>query len=331
MPRQSDGYDTRPWHYSFVADPLFLAEVVETLVDMDLVDLESDGPWPGDPEDSDTYEPDWNQIHPADRDTGAPLQPSTEPSSVIDEVRKRANGGFLVPPPDVLDTLAWYTPIHRFGLGSAIYIRESAVFTVAGAIINRLREPERYDHANVDGACRAAMSILYLHEAFHHKIESLAIRFEMVERICRYLPYSDDVYIPLIKQKSDDVLEEALACAEMYRRFKTERLYRRGVPKSVRDATVAMLPDWFRTLPPSYREAGRYLSDRTFDYAQRRALMSQVHEAAAEPKRAASEWKPGPHLCRGLFDCQRITHVLVPKGQQPILPWIGHVPLCHHR
>jgi predicted RNA binding protein YcfA (HicA-like mRNA interferase family) len=186
-------------------------------------------------------------------------------------------------------------------------------------------ESERYEPVNVDGACRAGMSILYLHEAFHHKIESLAIRFEIVERTRRYLPYSNAVYIPLIKQKSDDVLEEALACAEMYRRFKNEKLYRRGVPKLVRDATIAMLPDWFRTLPPSYREAGRYLFDRTFDHAQR-TLVSQVHEAAAAPKRQASEWNLAPHLCRGLFDCQRITHVLVPKGQEPILPWIGHAP-----
>ena len=305
-----------------MTDPLSPAEVVDTLVDMDLVDLESDGPWPGDPDDSDAYEPDWSQIHPAGLETDAPLGHSIEPSSISDEARKRAGGGFLIPPPDVLDALAWYTPIHRFGLGSAIYIRESAVFTVAAAIINRLPESERYEPVNVDGACRAGMSILYLHEAFHHKIESLAIRFEIVERTRRYLPYSSDVYIPLIKQKSDDVLEEALACAEMYRRFKNEKLYRRGVPKLVRDATIAMLPDWFRTLPPSYREAGRYLYDRTFDHAQR-TLMSQVHEAAAAPKRQASEWNLAPHLCRGLFDCQRITHVLVPKGQQPILPWIG--------
>ncbi|MCV6999871.1 type II toxin-antitoxin system HicA family toxin [Mycolicibacterium alvei] len=309
-----------------MADPLWLPEVVDTLVDMDLVDLDSVGPWPGDPEDADIYEPDWTQIHPNDRMADSPLDDlPIGQSAVIDEVRKRASGGFLVPPRDVLDALAWYTPIHYFGLGSAIYIRESAVFDVAVAILNRLPEPERGQPANVMGACRAAMSVLYLHEAYHHKIESLAIRFEMVERTRRYLPYSKGVFIPLIKQGSDDVLEESLACAEMYRRFKKEDLYRRGVAKVVRDATIAMLPEWFRALPPSYREAGRYLHDRTFDYAQR-ALMSQVHEAAVSPIRAASEWNLAPHLRRGLFDCQRITHVLVPKGEQPILPWIGHAP-----
>lgn len=86
-----------------------------------------------------------------------------------------------------------------------------------------------------------------------------------------------------------------------------------------------MLPEWFRTLPPSYREAGRYVYDETFDHAQR-TLMSQVHEATSAPKRAADEWTLASHLCRGLFDCRRITHVLVPTGQKPILPWIGHSP-----
>jgi hypothetical protein len=271
-----------------VADPLSLPEVVDTLVDMDLVDLDSDGPWPGDPEGSDVYEPDWTQIRPDDRVADATLDSVTRPSTVIDEVRKRATGGFMVPPPDVLDALAWLLRLRLGHLHSRI-----SVFDVAAAILNRLPEPEREKPANVMGACRAAMSVLYLHEAYHHKIESLAIRYEIVERTRRYPPYSKAVYIPLIKQGSDDAREEALACAEMYRRFKNEKLYRRGVPKLVRDSTIAMLPEWFRTLPPSYREAGRYLYDQTSDHAQR-TLMSQVHEAAHSPRRPAPEWNLAP-------------------------------------
>ena len=68
------------------------------------------------------------------------------------------------PPVDVLDALAWYTPIHYFGLGAAIYIGEAAVFDVAAAIVNRLAIPwEREEDANLNGAFRAAMSVLYLH------------------------------------------------------------------------------------------------------------------------------------------------------------------------
>lgn len=299
--------------------------MVDTLVDMDLVDLNGDGPWPGEPDGADVYEPDWTQIHPeraSDMWTDSALNPW---DAAVGEVRQRSKKGFPIPPPDVLDALAWYTPMHYFGLGSAIYIRESAVLDVAASIFARLQPAEREDEQNAIGACGAAMSVLYLHEAFHHKIESLAIRYEIVERARRYVPYTQQVTSPLLRQGSDDVLEEALACAEMYRRFKGELPYRRGVPAAVRRATLEMLPEWFRTLPPSYREAGHYLHDLPFGAAAA-LLMGQVHEATTSPTRDSGEWDLAPHLMRGLFNCQGITHVLVPKGEQPLLPWIGHAP-----
>lgn len=309
-----------------MADALSIAAVVDTLVEMDLVDLNGTGPWPGEPEGVDVYEPDWSQIHPAQPDLeDAPSNWVGNSQSVYDEVRRRANSGFLEPPKDVIDAQAWYTPLHYFGLGSAIYIREAAVLELAAVILSRLSPTERDDDANVLGACRAAMSVLYLHEAFHHKIESMAIRFEMVERIRRYLPYHQDVVIPLMRKGSDDVLEEALACAEMLRRFKTEDVYRRGVPLVVRRATLALLPEWFKLLPPSYRQAGRYLADGAFAQGAKQ-LMCQVQEATISPLRNPAEWDLAPHLHRGLFDCKRITHVVVPVGERPLLPWIGHIP-----
>lgn len=131
--------------------------------------------------------------------------------------------------------------------------------------------------------------------------------------------------IPLIRQGSEDVLEEALACAEMFRRFKTEEVYRRGVPLVVRRATLALLPEWFKLLPPSYRQAGRYLADGSFVQGSK-SLMCQVQEATTAPLRNSREWDLAPHLQRGLFDCKRITHILVPVGERPLLPWIGHAP-----
>jgi len=308
-----------------MVESLSPARVVDTLVDMDLVDLNGDGPWPGEPDDADIYEPDWTQIHP-ERTPESWTDRALNPwAAAVEEVRRSSKKGFLVPPPDLLDALAWYTPMHYFGLGSAIYISESAVLDVAASIFARLQPAEREEEQNVMGACRAAMSVLYLHEAFHHKVESLAIRYEIVERARRYLPYTQQVTIPLLRQGSDEVLEEALACAEMYRRFKSEALYRRGVPVAVRRATLEMLPEWFRTLPPSYREAGRYLHDLPFGGATAH-LMGQVQEATSSPVRDGVEWDLAPHLLRGLFNCQRITHVLVPLGQRPFLPWVGHAP-----
>jgi predicted RNA binding protein YcfA (HicA-like mRNA interferase family) len=313
------------WQHSAVAESLTLTKIVDTLVDLDVVDLDGVGPWPGEPDDADVYEPDWAQVHPNQSDaTDMPMNMSRIDSALFNEVRTRASGGFNVPPPDVLDALAWYTPIHYFGMGAAIYIRESAVVTVAVSIMSGLDPVEREDWFNVMGSLRAAMSVLYLHEAFHHKIESLAIRFEVIERERRYLPYDDNVVIPLLKQRSDDVMEEALACAEMYRRFSGEAVYRKGVSDTVRKATLRMLPLWFQTLPPSYNQAGKFLKDTNFDLALA-GLMSQVQEATTTPKRDATQWDLAPHQIRGLFNCQNITHVLVPLGQQPILPWIGNV------
>lgn len=51
-----------------------------------------------------------------------------------------------------------------------------------------------------------------------------------------------------------------------------------------------------------------------------------MHESIAAPRRDANEWNLSPHLCRGIFDCKRITHVVVPARQTPVLPWIDQSP-----
>lgn len=261
-----------------MTESLNIAEVVNTLVELDLVDLYGSGPWPGEPEESDVYETDWSQVLPTSPDIETTqMESSVSPwTSTCEEIWKRSEAGFLVPPDNVIDALAWYTPIHYYGLGSAIYIREAAVFDVAATILNRLEPHQQEDEVNAAATSRAAMSVLYLHEAFHHKIESLAIRYEIVERTRRYVPYSDDVMTPLLRAGSDDVLEEALATAEMYRRFKNEKVCYRGLPKIVANATREMLIDWFPTLPPSYRQSSKYLGDGTFQDALK-LLVSQVH------------------------------------------------------
>jgi len=56
------------------------------------------------------------------------------------------------------------------------------------------------------GAVRPSLAIWYLHEMFHHKIESFAIRLEIVERVPRYCHYRKVVYNPRRDQQSDDPL-----------------------------------------------------------------------------------------------------------------------------
>lgn len=300
-------------------------EVVQVLDDLNLLDLDGEGPWTSDPHNEDAYEIDWTA---ANRDVDDELAVSTTAHAwdeVGEELRSRAGQGVRTPTPDVLDAEAWYLPIHFYGPAWGIYIRERAVLEVAAAILTRVDAARRHDRNVIGGVTRAALSALYLHEAFHHKVESFATRLEMVERLPRYVPYSDAVYRKLLG--TPDLLEEGLACAEMLRRG-DESAYRRWVPLDVRDASREMLRDWIGTLPPGYARGSEFATDVAYLRA-RNHLSSQVHEAQQYPSRPGGhEWNLAPGIYKGLFDCRTAAYVLVPIGQKPIIPWFNRPPLA---
>jgi hypothetical protein len=107
-----------------MADSLTVASAVETLVDLDLVDLDADGPWPGEPDRADAYEPDWTQVHPETRSAECvgrhAYEFACEPwSAVFDEIRRQGSGGFTVPPPARYRRagLVYAHPLLRSGYG----------------------------------------------------------------------------------------------------------------------------------------------------------------------------------------------------------------------
>jgi len=305
---------------------LAIPEVVGTLDALDLLDLDEPGPWPGEPEGESVRPIDWTSVEkrPGQRETGL-----TDPwyhtgrswERVRQELQSRGKG-VQVPPPDVFDALAWYLPIHYYGYGYGIYIRESAVLERAAAILSRFEPSRRGELDAIEGVVRAGLAILYLHEAFHHKVESFAIRLEIVEHGRRYHPYFKGVFGPLRAAGSDELLEEALACADIIRRMRTENVYQRSIPSDIQHAAQAYLLDWLPTLPTGYRKAPDYLKDPAFDQA-RNILSSQIHEGRQHPMRRADEWHLMPHSYHGLFDCKTVTHVLVPVGTTPLIPWFG--------
>lgn len=74
---------------------------------------------------------------------------------------------------------AWYCPIHFFGHSWGIYIRESCIlshtieiasFVNWGAVHVPKQEVARQ-------LLRSAFYVFFLHEQFHHKVESLGFRF----------------------------------------------------------------------------------------------------------------------------------------------------------
>lgn len=89
-----------------------------------------------------------------------------------------------VPPADVL---GWYQPIHFFASNWGIFIRESALVDLARDLAPRFAPfiGRRTRAAHVAVLIRAAFAYVFLHEHYHHKIESLAIRLHIVELLRR--------------------------------------------------------------------------------------------------------------------------------------------------
>lgn len=301
-------------------------EVVGTLAEMDLLELDRDGPWPrpSEPSEDQVVEVDWDAVDRADpvEDHPGYNSESVAPdpwSRVRETVLAGAQGGPRVPPPDVLDAWAWYVPIHYYGYDWGIYVRESAVLTVAESIASRIPEPRRSEPDVIRGVVRAGLAVLYLHEAFHHKVESFAIRMEVVERCKRYAPYHREVFQPLVASGSDDLWEEGLACADMIRRLR-EQVYSRSIPVDVRDETRDMLYAWIPTLAPGYRIGIDLIEESTYG-TTRDGLSSQVQDARLRPMRRETEWRLASETYRGLFNCRRVAYVVVPCGVRPVIPW----------
>ena len=301
--------------------------LVATLDRLDLLDLEADRRQDDILDGYEVWEIDWSQAEPGPRRDRGELVPEFDvpASQVRERVVAEANADHWngkAPPPPLFDADAWYLPIHYWGLEYGIYIREDAVFRIAGGIASRFPPHQRGDDDVVTGSVRLGLAILYLHEAFHHRVESFAIRLEIVERTRRYRPYDDAVYL---KQRgTDDQLEEALACAEFFAR-RSEPSYQRNVTDRVHRAALEFTHWWFPQLPEGYRRALEF--EKAADYtAGTNRLYSQVAEATPSPIRDESDWDCAPHIDRVLFSHRSVTYILVPVGTKPIIPWFNRSP-----
>ena len=297
--------------------------LLNTLEGMDLLDLGSPGEWDGDLDGHDTYDINWNEVLQDRVDSTSRNQNDVVNdrwSQATEEIIKRSGGSQSPPPPISVDALAWYAPIHRFGLSWGIYIYESSIIDIAGQIGTYLKPGVILRPGITQQLSRVALSILYLHEAFHHKIESFATRLEVVKRQKVFLPYQQNVYQKLLG--TDELAEEALACTEMYVRLK-ERTYRRGISDSVYEATIAMLAEWIPTLPPGYRMAEIILDGSSPFEETRNELLCQVNEGVIKSTQNYHEWTIATQMTRGLFSWREIAYVLIPKGTKSVIPWFS--------
>jgi len=288
-------------------------------------------------DDRDDYEPrreqaDADRAYPIDFDRLAP-EPADQPAEpprgiatprdVVDRVLKGGSpfGPGNLPRPDVL---AWYQPIHFYAYNWGIFIRQSALVDLARDLAPRFNQlPDRRpDESRVAAMLRAALVYLFLHEQYHHKVESLSVRLHVVERRPVYPNYKYKV--ANVVAGSDGDLEEALANADAWHRL-SEKPYSTWFEKDEHQVIKLWLKDLFSKSPPGYREAVKYLDRDRFDEREQ-VLCAQVQESLVRPLRGhTSEFGIATHLTHALYNLKQNIWTLVPQGQTPILPTLREV------
>jgi hypothetical protein len=228
-----------------------------------------------------------------------------------------ADGPSAARPPE-WDVWAWYQPIH-FGGEWGIFIREAGLIECARRIAASLsgRHGPTHDSNLAKALVRSAFATLFLHEQYHHKTESLALRLHVVERRPVYPAYHRRVYRPAAGTK--DQIEEGLANADSWRRI-TGPTYQRWTGRTVSAIARAYLEQSFYIAPPGYANAGRLLSGDAFDREQE-MLFASVQEGVLPPARApTSEFGIATHLNHTLFTVTQRIWTIVPAAARSILP-----------
>jgi hypothetical protein len=296
-------------------------EVLETL-DAYGFTIRAKTPWrAGDPDEWESYPleigelPDFSRNR-IDDGSFSEIPNVEDPWGIVSQkIEDLASAVGPLPPPRSPDAMAWYLPFHYFGPDWGIYIKEASVLEIAGSIKSRLGGPLPTSDEAMQ-LTRASLSVLYLHEAFHHKVESFATRLE-ISRLDRvYLPYDDSVYQQLLG--TDELLEEAFACKEMLTRFSNEKSFHGNIDSKIKRTTLALLRDWIPTLPAGYRRGIELLNQESCG-----ELLSQIAEASPMPTQPGSDWDIANQMIRGLFHKNAVAHLIVPLEEDPIIPWFS--------
>jgi predicted RNA binding protein YcfA (HicA-like mRNA interferase family) len=223
------------------------------------------------------------------------------------------------------DRCAWYHPIHYYGWDWGIFIRQDCLKRQALQIawefrrlnpdIIRMWSPRYLARMLYPTLLKASFFCYFLHEYYHHKVESFGFRLLVTTGAMKYLNYKTGVYRPCFG--TDDCLEEAMANADIHKRL-LETTYQDRLGKRVTAATRAYLKESFKTDPPGYRKAIEYLGTSR-DPGERR-LQSQIFEASLKPGKRYDDWLSAPVMMKGFFNLKSNIFEIVPTGGKPILP-----------
>lgn len=303
-----------------------LTEDVPDLWQADPSDL---GPWPW-VEDDDVAWPvdfgDWTDPDfPAlldDQDLPAGLQ---EGADIVPPEDEREPGEAGQGISSSWDVCAWYESRTHHG-SWRICIRDECLDRIAAQMAWWVLPKGTKRMPRLAGARlkQTAFVLLFLHEQYHHKIESLAFRFGIVEGREIYRPYSSKVYSPT--WRSPGALEEALANADAHRRLDEGRYSRALNPRA---SAASYLGDWrsdvrrylksqYRLAPPGYRDASRYLGVHYKDGEAE--LMAMVHEGTLTPGGNPHRFRHVTHMTRAIADIRAHIYLVVKAGAIPAVP-----------
>ncbi len=233
---------------------------------------------------------------------------------------KEANSGLSAvrrEPPE--PHCAWYCPIHYYGHAWGIYIRQSCILAAALEIAGHVE----WRKVKLSGITpweigrqllRGAFYALYLHEQFHHKVESLGFRLLVATGTDRYRRYKTAVYRPTFL--TPNCLEESLANAESYRRVSEEH-YKARQAEPFRTALRFYLELSFGVQPPGYSEALNFLGETASASGQHR-LQSLILDGKSPPNTPITHWSVAPDVIRALMNVDSEIYVIVPTGASPL-------------
>ena len=174
---------------------------------------------------------------------------------------------------------------------------------------------------------RAAFCILYLHEFYHHIVESFGIRLQTVQGRGSYVRYMENVYQRL--KGNSNQLEEALANAYSYRRFRI-KTYSKCLLTCIVKATELYLKKSFPASSPGYNQALKYLKSVDFKNGEHE-LQSRIQEGTLNHNLDSQRWNNSPNMMKGLFNCRSNIYEVVPSTRRGVLPPVGKngIPLFY--
>ena len=208
---------------------------------------------------------------------------------------------------------AWYCPIHYYHYDWGIYIKEDCIKNTMldiARLVNYGKVKNKFNFFNQ--LKLSAFYFYYLHEQFHHRIESFGLRLLISSGKDSYLNYKKNVYRKNYLLKT--CLEESLANASSFNSLNQYR-YTQKLDKEIIKALKNALYQNMSMSPPGYREGIDYISDTKFKKGLK-TLQSQIlYGVLSNPSSKVEMWEIAKMMSYPISNIKsEIYTILSPKS-----------------